>query len=115
MYGKLSHMAISASKATLVIEEKFVRDDGAIMELVVWKLPHATLERRHALKYRLYFGRNGKCLVRYDNEAGKGDHRHVGNNEFPYHFVSLTKLRQDFEADVKKYGGEDEKNSGIGR
>ena len=112
--GKLSHMARLATKATLVLHEKFVRDDGAIMELVIWKLPRATQERPHALKYRLYFGRNGKCLVRYDNEAGKGDHRHIGGKESPYRFVSLARLRRDFETDVRKFGGEDEEDSGIG-
>ena len=47
-------------------------------------------------------------VVRYDNEAGKGDHRHVGGKEMPYRFVSVAQLRRDFEADVRKYGGKDE-------
>ena len=113
-YGSLCHMAKLATKATLVLHEKLVRDDGAIMELVIWKLPRATDERPHALKYRLYFGRDGKCLVRYDNEEGKGDHRHIGGKETPYRFVSLEKLRRDFEMDVRKSGGHDEKDSSIG-
>jgi hypothetical protein len=57
---------------------------------------------------RLYFGRAGECLVRYDNEAGKGDHRHVQGLEESYRFVSVAKLRRDFEADILKYGGGDE-------
>ena len=109
-------MATPARRATLVLHEKIVRDDGAIVELVIWQLPRATPDRPHALKYRLYFGRGGKCLVRYDNEAGKGDHRHIRGKETPYHFVSLAKLRRDFESDMRKYGGEDEEeDSGIGR
>jgi len=101
-----------------VLDEKIVRDDGAIVELVIWQLPRATPDRPHALKYRLYFGRGGKCLVRYDNETGKGDHRHVRGRLMPYRFVSLTRLRRDFEADVRRYGGEDEEDSedsGLGR
>jgi hypothetical protein len=109
-------MAASARRAILVLHEKIVRDDGAIVELVIWQLPRATPDRPHALKYRLYFGRSGKCLVRYDNESGKGDHRHIRGKETPYRFVSLAKLRRDFELDIKKYGGKDEKeDSGIGR
>lgn len=108
-------MTRSARTAILVLHEKIVRDDGAIVELVVWQLPRATSDRPHALKYRLYFGRGGKCLVRYDNESGKGDHRHVRGKETPYRFVSLAKLRRDFESDMRKYGGENEENSGIGR
>jgi len=101
-----------------VLHEKIVRDDGAIVELVIWQLPRATPDRPHALKYRLYFGRGGKCLVRYDNETGKGYHRHVRGRETSYRFVSLAKLRRDFESDVRRYGGEDEEgseDSGIGR
>ncbi len=115
-YGILSHMATSARRAVLVLHEKIVRNDGAIVELVIWQSPRATSDRPHALKYRLYFGRGGKCLVRYDNEAGKGNHRHVRGKETPYRFVSLAKLRRDFESDIRKHGGEDEEeDSGIGR
>jgi len=101
-----------------VLDEKIVRDDGAIVELVIWQLPRATPDRPHALKYRLYFGRGGKCLVCYDNETGKGDHRHVRGKEMVYRFVSLAKLRRDFEADMRRYGGKDEEgseDSGLGR
>ena len=109
-------MATSAKRAILQLHEKVVRDDGAIVELVIWQLPRPTIDRPHALKYRLYFGRGGKCLVRYDNEAGKGDHRHVGGRELPYRFVSVARLRRDFEADVSKYGGGNEKeDSSNGR
>ncbi len=114
-YGTIRHMATSARRAILVLHEKVVRNDGTIVELVVWRLPRVTPDRPHALKYRLYFGRGGKCLVRYDNESGKGDHRHVSCKETPYRFVSLAKLRRDFESDVRKYGGADEEDSDIGR
>jgi hypothetical protein len=26
------------------------------------------------------------CVLRYDNEAGKGDHVHIGNRERAFHF-----------------------------
>lgn len=90
------------------MDEKVVLADGAIMELVIWRLPRATPDRPHGLKYRLYFGRAGQCLVRYDNESGKGDHRHIKERVEPYRFISVARLRQDFEADIKKYGGRDE-------
>lgn len=101
-------MAARARKAVLLLREKLVREDGTIVELVIWRLPRATPDRPHGLKYRLYLGRGGECLVRYDNETGKGDHRHAGGRETPYKFVSVAQLRRDFEADVEKYGGQDE-------
>jgi hypothetical protein len=104
-------MAGKARRAKLLLHEKVILADGAIVELVIWQLPRATPDRIHGLKYRLYFGRGGKCLVRYDNESGKGDHRHVRGREEPYRFVSVARLRRDFEADIRKYGGGDEKEN----
>lgn len=80
----------------------------AIVEIVLWKLPQSTPDRPHGFKYRLYYGRHGVCLVRYDNETGKGDHRHVRGREMPYEFISVEQLRRDFEADVKAAGGKNE-------
>ena len=101
-------MARQATRAVLLLDEKVVLADGAIVELVIWRLPRPTPDRPHGLKYRLYFGRDGKCLVRYDNETGKGDHRHVEGREEPYRFTSVARLRKDFAADIRKYGGKDE-------
>lgn len=93
-------------KATLLFRDKKRLANGAVMEMVVWELPQPTADRPHGLKYRLYLGRDGKCLVRYDNESGKGDHRHVGDQEEqPYRFVSFDRLLVDFMRDVKRFGG----------
>jgi hypothetical protein len=40
--------------------------------------------------------------VRYDNESGKGDHRHYGGREEPYHFIGIDKLMADFLSDVER-------------
>lgn len=95
-------------KATLRLRTRVVLPDGAIVEMVVWDLPRKTPDRPHGLKYRLYCGRNGKCVVRYDNEAGKGDLVHHGEREKPYRFRGWEKLMEDFLADVVRLtGGED--------
>src|SRR5688572_29394770 len=100
----------AAGKATLLLHEKVVLPDESIMEIVLWRLPQPTPERPHGLKYRLYYGRHGVCLVRYDNETGKGDHRHIRGRETPYEFKSVEQLRSDFERDVNATGGKHEKN-----
>lgn len=69
--------------AKLLAQAKEVRDDGTIVEIVVWMLDEPLPPCVHSYKYRLFFGRSGECFVRYDNERGKGDHRHVGGNERP--------------------------------
>jgi hypothetical protein len=76
-----------------------------ICEMVIWALPSSPQERPHGLKYRLFCGRSRECLVRYDNEAGKGDHRHYGEHEEPYVFSSLAQLLADFRADCTKLAG----------
>lgn len=41
-----------------------------------------------------------------DNERGKGDHKHIGDRQLPYVFVSVDQLVRDFLADVNHYAGE---------
>ena len=91
-------------KAKLIYNKRETRADGVRVELVIWQLPAPTTDRPHGYKYRLYAGLEGKMLVRYDNETGKGDHKHVGESEteMPYHFVSLGQLVNDFIADAEK-------------
>jgi len=97
-------------KAALIAQTKEVRDDSSIVEIVVWELAEPMLPCTHAYKYRLFFGQPGMCFVRYDNERGKGDHRHVcprgyaGGVESVYDFTSLDKLLADFERDVMNWG-----------
>lgn len=73
---------------------------GGIVELVVWWVPEPVPPSEHPFKYRLVFVRDGKRLVGYDNERGKGDHRHVGKTEQPYLFVDEIQLLEDFWQDV---------------
>ena len=49
--------------------------------------------------------RPGERLVGFDNERGKGDHKHVLGVETTYRFVSITQLLQDFRAEVERVRG----------
>lgn len=89
--------------ATLLARAKEVRDDGSIVEVVIWELPEPTPPCEHRYKYRLYFGAAGTCRVRYDNERGKGDHRHIGDVEEAYRFLSIERLLEDFRTDVERW------------
>lgn len=73
--------------------------------MVIWALPKATPDRPHRLKYRLYCGRHGDCVVRYDNESGKGDHRHYGELEEVYRFLDVPQLIEDFKHDCARLAG----------
>lgn len=76
---------------------------GRIIEVVVWHLSEPLPGSFHPYKYRLFYGKaDGSCIVRYDNERGKGDHRHVSDREESYPFTTLRKLIEDFEADTER-------------
>lgn len=89
--------------AVSLARAKEVRDDGSIVEIVVWELPAPLPPCVHRFKYRLYYGADGVTRVRYDNERGKGDHRHLGDQEFRYSFISVEMLLADFQADVERW------------
>jgi hypothetical protein len=87
-------------KATSLVHIKEVRDDGSIVEIVVWEVPDPLPPSTHRYKYRLFYGIGNHCRVRYDNERGKGDHKHVGNDESMYEFTTVERLLDDFERDI---------------
>jgi hypothetical protein len=92
-------------KATLLFRERRLFDDGAIMEMAIWRVPTTVPPTTHGLKYSLFYGRPGQRLVGYDNERGKGDHRHLAERELAYDFISVERLMADFLADVRRVRG----------
>jgi hypothetical protein len=89
--------------AELMLKEHQVVGEDAFVELVVWRLPWSVAGRKHIFKYRLALVVKGCCVLRYDNEPGKGDHKHVGDKEIPYKFTTPGKLIDDFWDDVEKW------------
>lgn len=89
--------------AVLLVRAKEIRDDGSIVEIVVWELPEPLVPSTHRYKYRLYYGVAGATRIRYDNERGKGDHRHIGAHEETYTFTTVEQLLEDFRHDVEHW------------
>jgi hypothetical protein len=88
-------------KARKVTRTRLVVGEG-FAELVVWELPEPVPGSTHRYKYRLAYIASGVCRVRYDNERGKGDHRHLDDVESPYAFRSLEVLLADFWRNVNE-------------
>ncbi len=88
-------------KATLFFEGKEVLADGFIVEMRIWVVPFPVRPSRHAFKYALFYGRPGEPIVLFDNERGKGDHKHIGTAESAYRFESPEALIEDFKAAVQ--------------
>jgi hypothetical protein len=90
-------------RATLLLRERRVVAEEAFVELVVWQVPAPVSGSAHGFKYRLAFVVRGVSVLRYDNEAGKGDHRHRDGEETPYAFTTPAQLLADFWNDVDQW------------
>ena len=74
-------MVATHMKAQLLLHQRIDYDDGGIVEMVLWRVPSPVPPSVHGLKYSLFYGRPGVREVGYDNERGKGDHRHFQGAE----------------------------------
>ena len=100
---------MSNMKATLIARTRIVYSTHSFAELVLWRVPMPVLGSAHQFKYRLAFVVDSVCAVRYDNEVGKGDHRHFGATEQSYKFSTPERLMVDFQKDIARWNDE---NSG---
>jgi hypothetical protein len=95
-----THLAVvtfTNMKARELIKRRVVVSENAFADIVVWQVSKPVLGSRHLFKYRLAFVVRGECVLRYDNEAGKGDHRRAGQ---PYDFSTPSQLLADFHNDL---------------
>jgi hypothetical protein len=90
-------------RAELISRFRDIAADGSGLEMVVWKVPEPVPPATHAYKYRLAYMESGARVVGFDNERGKGGHKHVGDAEFSYVFVGVDKLIEDFILEVEKW------------
>ncbi|HRP95628.1 MAG TPA: DUF6516 family protein [Rhodocyclaceae bacterium] len=101
LYGTIRHM-----KARRAFHDRAEFPDGAIVEMTIWEVPEPVPGSMHSLKYSLFYGYPGARVVGYDNERGKGDHRHIDSREEPYEFSTVEALMADFLSDVRRARGE---------
>jgi hypothetical protein len=92
-------------KAELLFHQRIDYDDGALVELVLWRVSSPVPPSTHGLKDSLFYGRLGVREVGYDNERGKGDHRHFQGVETAYAFSTVEQLMADFWSDVQALRG----------
>jgi len=94
-------------KAVELLRRRIPYSEVSFAELVLWRLPTALAGSAHPYKYRLAYVVNGLCVLRYDNESGKGDHRHFRGKESRYNFESVDKLLESFQRDIERINHED--------
>jgi hypothetical protein len=90
-------------KAELLLSERHIVAEAAFVELRVWRAPKPVRGSAHSYKYALAYVVGGECVLRYDNEAGKGDHLHRNGEEHPYCFTTPAQLLADFWNDVEHW------------
>jgi len=93
-------------KAVQLVRTHVALSASAFAELVLWQLPKPVAGSAHSFKYRLAYVVNGVCVLRYDNEVGKGDHRHFGGKESLYKFSTPEQLIADFQRDIARWNHE---------
>lgn len=93
-------------EAIALIRRRIVLAEDAFVDVVVWRVEPSVPPTTHGFKYRLAYVVAGECVLRYDNERGRGDHRHVGSQETPYAFSTPDQLMADFNADIARWNHE---------
>ena len=93
-------------KATELLRQRIVLAEDSFAELVLWRLPAPVAGSSHHFKYRLAYVVSQVCVLRYDNEEGKGDHRYWGTREQHYEFSSPEQLLRDFQQDIARWNRE---------
>src|SRR5512139_1672058 len=93
-------------KALALVRRRVVVAADAFVEVVIWQVPEPVPPSTHLFKYSLAYVVEQRCVLRYDNERGKGDHRHTETVEEPYAFSTPDQLMADFEADVARWNRE---------
>ncbi len=88
-------------KAEKVVDVREEYGDGRLLSIRVWRVPEPVPPSSHRFKYSFFYGRPGERSVLFDNERGKGDHKHIREVETSYRFVSVEKLIEDFMSAVR--------------
>jgi len=93
-------------KAELIMRKRIALNAFSFADMVVWALPKRMTGSSHDYKYRLAYVEDEVCVLRLDNEAGKGDHLHYGEVESAYKFGSTDQLIDDFFGFIARWDRE---------
>ena len=89
-------------KAQLLLKQRLILSEFAFAEIIIWELQASLDGSMHNYKYRFAYVVSNHCVLRYDNEAGKGNLVHINEQELSYDFASTEQLIDDFFAQIKR-------------
>ena len=93
-------------KAIELLRRRIAHSTSAFAEIVLWQVPTPLAGSKHSYKYRLAYVVEGVCILRYDNESGKGDHRHYKGLEHNFEFGGVDQLLSAFQQDIERINRE---------
>ena len=93
-------------RAVELLRERIALSETAFAELVLWQVPRPVAGSAHEFKYRLAYVVDRICVIRYDNETGKGDHRHWNGKKLANTLRSPDRLIADFQRDIARWNRE---------
>ena len=91
--------------ARLVIHEKWVTNEGDLVEIKVWNVEKSA-SFPDGVKYSMAFIHDAERVFGYDNERGKGHHEHRFGLEKKMEYVDLGHLLMKFEKSIDEISGE---------
>ncbi|HCA3883342.1 TPA: hypothetical protein MPK85_004016 [Salmonella enterica] len=89
--------------ATLYRRDKVRLNASSFIEIVIWEVMPSVPGSQHGYKYSMAYVVDGICVLRYDNERGKGDHKHIGETEIKTEFTTIDALVNAFFDDVEAH------------
>lgn len=91
--------------ATLFCRDKVRLNASSLIKIVIWEVTPPVVGSQHGYKYSMAYVVDSVCVLRYDNERGKGDHKHIGETEVKTQFITIDALVNAFFDDVEAYRG----------
>jgi hypothetical protein len=89
----------------LVIHEKWVTNEGDLVEIKVWSVDRSA-SFPEGVKYSMAFIHEDERVLGYDNERGKGHHEHRFGRERMIDYRDLEHMLKKFEKSVDEVRGE---------
>lgn len=89
-------------KAKLLVRRRVILSEQSFADIVIWETPEPVKGSAHSYKYRLAYVVDSICVMRFDNEAGKGDHMHLSGVESAYGFSTIDRLLDDFLGAIER-------------
>lgn len=89
-----------------ILRTRIGYSDKSFAELGLWQARVQYTGSTHESSIGWPFVVDGVCVVRYDSEIGKGDHRRFGSKEGACAFESPDNLIADFQRDIARWDRE---------